>query len=127
MWSNERVYDKMKSWDPSLSIAVKLHERWASSNESVADFLASLYWKDLGPDAVGEVLKNEKKGEWIGYKPRLIINKMEKKKAKCGLFQCVACKYQQVPEPGKPPYECYQCGCREFIELRAPIESGPDS
>ena len=128
VWSNKRVYDKMKLWKPSLSIAVKLHEVWnPSPNESVADFLASLYWEDLGSDAIGEVLKNEKTGEWIGYRPRLIINKMERKKAKYGLYQCVACNHKQVPKkPGKPVY-CTECQGRKLIELRAPDASGPDS
>ena len=128
VWSNKRVYDKMKLWDPSLSIAVKLHKVWnPSPGESVADFLASLYWEDLGQGAVGEVVKNEKTGEYIGYRPRLIINKMERKKTKCGLYQCVECKREKVPRKPGEPGRCYQCGRSEFIELRAPDASGPDS
>jgi hypothetical protein len=128
VWSNKRVYDKMKLWDPSLSIAVKLHEVWnPSPSESVADFLASLYWEDLGKDAVGEVLENEKTGESIRYAPRLIINKMKRKKAKCGLYQCVACNHKQVPEKPGEPGRCCECDRSKFIELRAPVPSGPDS
>jgi len=118
----------MKLWDPSLSIAVKLHEVWnPSPDESVADFLASLHWEDLGKDAVGEVPKDEKTGEPTRYVPRLIINKMERKKAKRGLYQCVACKRKKVPrKPGKVG-KCCQCDRSKFIELRAPVASGSDS
>ena len=128
VWSNERVYNKMKLWDPSLSIAVKLHEVWnPSPDESVADFLASLYWKDLGPDAVGEVLKDEKTGKSIRYAPRLIINKMERKKVECGLYQCVACKRKKVPEKPGELFKCSDCQGKKFDCLVLPVASGTNS